>query len=396
MSLCLCMIVKNEADRLGNCLASVKDWVDDIVIVDTGSEDETIAIAESFGANIHHFEWCDDFAAARNYALQWVQSDWVLVLDADEVMVPTAVPPLTEMMRSPNTILINLLREEVGAKQSPFSLVSRLFRHHSDIQFRRPYHELVDDSISQIQEREPQWTIENLNGPAIQHFGYQETLIQSESKYERSQRLLEKGIQQYPKDAYLYSKLGGLQWDLKAYEQARTTLEQGLTLVQDEPAVSYELYYHLGLVYNAQGLIQEAEAAYQNAIGQVYPEILKIGAYLNLGSLYLNHGAHDPALKLFQHSVKVTPDLAQAHYNLGLALKTVNRLEDAIAAYQTAIALNPRYAAAYQNLGVVYFKLGKIAESRDAFEHAIALYEASNPSQAQQLKKGAQDLGILV
>ena len=316
------------------------------------------------------------------------------MLDADEVILSEAIPRLNEAMRSPDILLINLLREEVGAKQGPLSLISRLFRNHPQIQFKRPYHELVDDSVAQIQAREPHWTIETLSIPAIRHFGYQDELLQERAKHERSQRLLEKGIQQYPEDAYLYSKLGGLQCDLKAYDQAQKTLEKGLTLVQDEPAVSYELFYHLGLVYCAQELIKEAEAAYQQAIAQPYPDLLKIGAYLNLGSLYLNHGAPEPALKLFQYSVQVSPDLAIAHYNLGLAYKTLNQYAEAIAAYEQAIALKPDYAAAYQNLGVVYFKIGKVTESRVAFEKAIALYEQTNLEIAQQLRQGVSELGF--
>ena len=224
------MIVKNEAARLRDCLDSVQGWVDEMVIVDTGSQDETIAIAQSFEATIYQFEWCDDFAAARNFSLQWVKSDWVLVLDADEVFLPNAIPRLDKAMRSPDTLLITLLREEVGAKQGPLSLISRLFRHHPEIQFKRPYHELVDDSVAKIQAQDPRWKIERLGIPAIQHFGYQQAVVDGKAKSERAKKLLERGIRQYPHDAYLYSKLGGLQWELQAYETAQKTLEQGLSI----------------------------------------------------------------------------------------------------------------------------------------------------------------------
>ncbi|MEM9137860.1 MAG: glycosyltransferase [Cyanobacteria bacterium P01_F01_bin.42] len=394
MSLALCMIVKNEAARLPDCLKSVQGWVDEMVIVDTGSSDNTVEIARSFGAAVHHFAWTDDFAEARNYSLQKVESDWVLVLDADEVMLPDAIARLDAIMRSPNTLLITLLREEVGAKQGPLSLISRLFRNHPEIKFRRPYHELVDDSISSLQAQDSRWRVETLDIPAIRHFGYQEDVIQSQEKYERLQRLLAKAVRQYPEDAYLRSKLGGLQCDLKMYAQARTTLEAGLALVENEPAVRYELYYHLGLVCTAQGLVKEAETAYQQALGQSYPNLLKIGAVLNLGSLYLNHGAPELAFKQFKQGVRISPNLAIAHYNLGLALKGANRLSEAIAAYEQAIALSPNYAAAYQNLGVVYFKLGNIAESRQHFDQAVRLYQQVDPNQAAQLQQGMKELGI--
>ena len=78
------MIVRNEAERLGACLDSLQGLVDETVVVDTGSTDATVAIAEARGAKVHAFTWVDDFAAARNESLRQCSGDWVLVLDADE------------------------------------------------------------------------------------------------------------------------------------------------------------------------------------------------------------------------------------------------------------------------------------------------------------------------
>ena len=87
-TLSLAMIVKNEEAVLGHCLASVRDLVDEIVVVDTGSGDGTAALAEACGARLGRFAWCDDFAAARNESLRLCTGDWVLVLDADEAVDP--------------------------------------------------------------------------------------------------------------------------------------------------------------------------------------------------------------------------------------------------------------------------------------------------------------------
>jgi glycosyltransferase involved in cell wall biosynthesis len=81
------MIVKNEERHLSRCLQSVKDIVDEMVIVDTGSTGRTKEIAYSFGAKVFDFEWINDFSAARNYALEKSTSDWNLVLDADEYII---------------------------------------------------------------------------------------------------------------------------------------------------------------------------------------------------------------------------------------------------------------------------------------------------------------------
>src|SRR5476651_717597 len=84
----LCMIVRNEERFLSDALTSVQGVVDEICIVDTGSTDDTVAIAESFGAKIKFFAWQDDFASARNEALAMASGAWILVLDADERLAP--------------------------------------------------------------------------------------------------------------------------------------------------------------------------------------------------------------------------------------------------------------------------------------------------------------------
>ncbi|MFP7495062.1 glycosyltransferase [Terribacillus saccharophilus] len=84
----LCMIVKNEEEVLAGCLESVRDLVDEIVIVDTGSTDRTKEIAAKYTSNVYDFEWIDDFSAARNYSFSKASSDYILWLDADDVLLP--------------------------------------------------------------------------------------------------------------------------------------------------------------------------------------------------------------------------------------------------------------------------------------------------------------------
>src|SRR5438034_11627278 len=85
--LSLTMIVKNEEENLGRCLASVSGIADELIVVDTGSTDRTVEIARQHGAQVYHFKWCDDFAAARNVSLQHATGRWCLHLDADEWVV---------------------------------------------------------------------------------------------------------------------------------------------------------------------------------------------------------------------------------------------------------------------------------------------------------------------
>ncbi|MCM1984847.1 TPR domain-containing glycosyltransferase [Lyngbya confervoides] len=394
MSLSLCMIVRDEAAVLARCLQSVQGLVDEQIVVDTGSQDETAAIARSFGARIYDFVWRDDFAAARNYSLAQVTGDWVLVLDADEELLPAAVPAIKQAIKDPNILLFQLLREEVGSQRTPISLVSRLFRNHPQMTFKRPYHELVDDSVVAIQRAEPHWQIGQISTLALRHEGYQQQRLQSKEKLARAQRMLEKGLRQHPEDAYLLSKLGGLYYEQNRWSEALALIQRGIALPNVEAAVRYELNYHLGLIYARQKDWRQTELAYKTALAQDCDDLLKVGAFMNLGCLYLDHGAASPAMQLLGHVIRLCPGVAIAHYNLGLALKSLNRLQEAAKAYQQAIELDPTYAAAYQNLGVALFKLRKVSESRTAFEQAIQLYEQQDPTTAETLRSGVRDLGL--
>jgi GT2 family glycosyltransferase/Tfp pilus assembly protein PilF len=97
-TLSLCMIVKNEEKYLVQCLKSVRDIVDEIIMVDTGSTDKTVDIAKVFGAKLFDFPWTGDFAAARNHSLEQATGHWILILDGDEVLSPLDFKELKEII----------------------------------------------------------------------------------------------------------------------------------------------------------------------------------------------------------------------------------------------------------------------------------------------------------
>ncbi len=392
MRVSLCMIVRDEAMRLPRCLASVQGLVDEVVVLDTGSADETVAVARSWGAQVYETDWQDDFALARNTALAKVTGDWVLVLDADEVLRPEAIAPLQAVMALPQYLLVNLIREEVGAQQTPFSQVARLFRRHPDLIFERPYHESVEASVLAIQAQDPQWQVGALPWVAIEHEGYQPAAIAA--KVTRAQRMMARHLAQHPDDAYLCSKLGALYVDLGDLDAGLALLHQGLACQPPEPPVRYELHYHLGLAHSCLGAAQMAAEQYQLALGQDLPDLLKIGAYTNLASLYLDGGQAAQAQALFERVLRLHPDSPQAHYNLGLARRALGDLGGAIAAYRQAIHLDPHYGDAYQNLGVALLKQGQVPQSLQAFEQALALHRQHNPTQAAHLQQHLKALGL--
>jgi glycosyltransferase involved in cell wall biosynthesis len=394
MKLSLCMIVKNEESTLPKCLASVKNVVDEMVVLDTGSTDNTPYIAQKFGAQVHHFQWCNDFSAARNEALKYVTGDWVLVLDADESLTQKIVPQLQQAIRRDEYLLINLVRQEVGAEQSPYSLVSRVFRNHSDIYFSRPYHALVDDSVSKILVKEPHWQVGYLEEVAILHRGYQKSAIAQQNKFAKAQAAMEEFLATHPNDPYTCSKLGALYVETGKLVQGIELLARGVCSAEDNYEILYELYYHLGIAYTRLQNSHQAIVHYQAAIKlPIYP-VLKLGAYNNLGNILKSSGDLNGALTAYETTLKIDPKFTRGHYNLGMTLKEMGLYQKAIAAYQKAIELNPKYAEAYQNLGVALLKLGNVQDSLTAFRKAIALHEQYNPEEAKRLRLGLREMGF--
>ncbi|MCG8366360.1 MAG: tetratricopeptide repeat protein [Pseudanabaenales cyanobacterium] len=402
MILSLCMIVKNEAANLARCLSSVEGWVDEMIVLDTGSTDRTVEVAKTLGAQVHHFDWQNDFAAARNASLKYAKGDWILVLDGDETLAEGIIPLLKPVLQGDeiegisgdDLLLISFVRQEVNARQSPYSLVSRLFRNHPDIRFCRPYHETVDDSVAKLIQREPAWEVISLPKVGICHTGYQPSAIAAQDKFNRAQMIMETFLAEHPNDPYICNKLGALYGQMGNWRKGLELLTRGVQAAQADAMTTYELHYHLGLAYRHLNQLELANTHYLKAMQQPILPQLKLGAYINLGGLLKLQGQLNEAIAIFETATKIAPNFAIAHYNLGLTHRARGYLEPAIAAYQKAIRLQPEYAKAHQNLGAALFKLGKLPESRVAFERAIDLHQTYNPDEAQRLRQGLKKLGL--
>ena len=149
-TLSFCAIVKNEERVLARCLASVRGLASELIIVDTGSADQTPRIAAGFGARLLSFDFTSvDFAAARNHALAHARGAWILTLDADEVLESDSVPLIRELIaRNPNAgYYFQRLNQQPDANSSTADYVVRLFPNRPDYRYRGRVHETVDASI---------------------------------------------------------------------------------------------------------------------------------------------------------------------------------------------------------------------------------------------------------
>lgn len=402
MTISLCMIVKDEADNLPSCLESVKDCVDEMIVLDTGSEDKTVQIAQQWGAKVEAAEWQQDFAAVRNQAIAKATSDWILVLDADEQLT-SAGRTLLKQVRTEkqlgqqsidDILVVNLLRYEINAEQSPYSEVSRLFRNRPELRFERPYHETIDDSVTRLMQVEPHWQVLLWPQVAVTHTGYEADAIAERNKLTRARTIMEAYLADQPDDAYICNKLGALYGSTGNWEKGRLLLERGLTSTKTDPSTTYELHYHLGLAYRQAGLTAIAVDHYQKALMQPVPEVLKVGARINLSSLLQARKDYQGAAAQLERVTDAAPGFALAYFNLGIIRRAQDDLAGAVSAYERAIALDPDYAAAHQNLAVALFKLGKVQDSIQAFKQAVTLYRQTDPAAAERLLEGIRSLGI--
>jgi len=376
--LSLSMIVRDEATRIEACLQSVQDFVDEMVVVDTGSTDETVALAQACGARVEHLEWPGDFAPARNAALEHVKGDWVLVLDADEQLRTEAIPKLKALMAQPDVLVINLLRHELGAAMAPYSNVSRLFRRHPRIQWSKPYHSMIDESVAALINDEPQWRIANCAEPALLHDGYRPELLSGTDKAERLRQSMERWLEEQPGDPYACAKLGALEVSEGNRDRGINLLRHGLeTLPSGEEFIAerYELLLNLGIALAADDR-EAAMGCYREALALPLETRLSLGARLNLAALLMQQNELEEAIQLTTTACQRAPEVALAWYNLGLMERRRGDLLAAINAYERSIGLDPSHAESHQNLAVARLMGGDIDGARSGFRKAIAVLQA--------------------
>lgn len=149
ISISLCMIVKNEEDVISRCLASVKDIVDEIIVVDTGSNDKTKEIARSYTDKIFDFKWIDDFSAARNYAFSKATKDFILWLDADDIILEEDIIKFKQLRVSlDEKVDVVMAKYNVGFDEDGNITLSyyreRLLKRACNFQWKEPVHEYIE------------------------------------------------------------------------------------------------------------------------------------------------------------------------------------------------------------------------------------------------------------
>jgi glycosyltransferase involved in cell wall biosynthesis len=303
--LSICLITKNEEPNIGRCLESVREIAYQIVVVDTGSDDNTIEIAASHGAEVYKHEWKDDFSEARNKCLEYAHGDWVLFLDADEELAPGAEETLKDDMSIPNILGYRLPLENIGSQLNGCNYVPRLVRNAPGLHFLGRIHETIHASVLVVMR---QWNMEQIIGNTkILHHGYKPEELKRKNKLERN---------------------------LSLYEQ---TLEE----LPDEPSIMMNYAHDL----NHDGQDERAH--------QIYREILKIFEQHKKEHItpeVREQFIHNYGVFLAQHlkmkelsevmdarTARETGPVANVHYMSGLGLMNCNKFQQAIPELEESI-----------------------------------------------------------
>lgn len=378
------MIVKNEDRYLEQCLRSAAAVVDEICIVDTGSTDRTIEIAQRFGAKIERREWRDDFAWARNEAIAMATKRWILMLDADEELTPDSLPEIEALKGTPAAttglyIRCNNLSDDYKGTGSLSHLLVRIFPNHPKIRFISPVHEYV------TYDNREMGMDALLSSVQIVHHGYLKDVVAERDKANRNFALIRRATELHPEDAFHWYNLGMTAHVVKDYDQAieafekmrsilngapRAFLPQSLvTLAEcysdgrndDESALSIvdqalvaaprltNAHFTRGRLLHKMGRREEARAAFIESIDCgndrhkqfiVDDQVYTWKAQLSLGVTYADERRFEEALEWYDKGLANQPGVQPLLVNRAHALEGLERYADAEAAFR---ALYERY-----------------------------------------------------
>lgn len=233
MRISACVIVKNEEQNLPLWLESMREIADELVVVDTGSTDGTVRLAEESGARVEHFDWINDFSAAKNYAISKAQGDWILFLDADEYFpkehrgrVRDSIERYRMHPRVTELVFLRInIEKETGRDQGTSMYVTRCFRNREWLRYKGKIHENLMD-ISGRGRQVKQY----VEGAVIYHTGYSDAVVRD--KLRRNLFFLqekEKSGEMEPLDAFYFADCHyGLGEYKKAAEYANKAIESGV------------------------------------------------------------------------------------------------------------------------------------------------------------------------
>ncbi len=354
------MIVKNEAHNIGACIESFADLVDEIIVTDTGSTDDTVAIAKRMGAKVFHFPWIDHFAAARNESLRHATGEWVFWMDADDRLDAENRARLRRLfaeLPGGNVAYVFKVLCPSTNPDDPGTVVDhvRLFRNLPGLSWEHRMHEQILPALRR-RGASTRWA-----DVVVRHIGYQDSKAQP-LKLERNLRLLHLEYQEQPYHPFTLFNLGLTYREMGKLTEALDFFRRSLRASLVTDSIVRKLY--AAITYCERELGRATEALTTCREGRVhYPEDAELleQESLTLDALDDRIGAIHCLERLLvgndaEHFASVSGGMRGylTRHQLALRYMGVGRLEEAEAQWRRALAENPRYMPALMGLGNLY------------------------------------------
>jgi glycosyltransferase involved in cell wall biosynthesis len=298
------MIVKDEAHCIGGCLNSVQELVNEMIIVDTGSSDQTIEICENHGARVYSYKWKNDFADARNYGLSFSTGDWILWLDADEELDADEKSKIPEILANTSASILSLPILNYYGKTTPVDKNNayllyqpRLFRNQIDIIFINRVHE-TPRLPAELTEKD----IENIP-VSIHHYGYLQEIVELKQKGQRNNQLLQQELSDPAHSPWVEYHIASEYYRNKEYEQAFHSVNQSILRFlqngQKPPSILYKLKYAILIETDSlDGVWPSIEKAIL-----LYPDYVDL--YFYKGSILYKMKNFSEALQAFEKCLEL-------------------------------------------------------------------------------------------
>ncbi len=393
-SISACMIVKDEEELLPECLDSIRDWVDEIIIVDTGSSDTTVEIAKSYGAKVYHQEWEGNFSKHRNYSTSLATSDWVFIIDADERMIPEDIPALMQALQNENVSIVSINVFNVyGQKEaaSTFLPSVRLWRRTENLQYEGVVHNLLN-----LGNEQP---VVRVN-VRMKHLGYDLTKEKMHEKYVRTKKLLEQQLEENSNNAFaLYNyaqilkadRTQGEDYPLHNNELIISSAKKAVELTS--PNENSERHIHLmcldqaawGYFHNQdyENALQYANQALEHKknyldplvlIGHIYAQ-QKMWAEAKAGYIaYIEQQAkYSPETEIDSLIFSHIDDRASVYYSLGLIAETEKDSQLAKSYYLKSLDADSGFIETNSRLAQIYYVENDLENAKKYYHQQIEL-----------------------
>lgn len=341
-----CMIVKNEEKNIEKALSWGKGIVSEQIVVDTGSTDRTVEIAERMGARICHFTWIDDFAAAKNFAIEQARYEWIALLDADEYLEPEdaqkLLPCIREIHETENDgIAMGWLHLNAEGNMTELDTQIRVFRNRPGLRYHRRVHEyLALDGI-------PIRAVNRIEDFSIFHTGYVKAALEEKTASGRNTRLILEELKDHPDSWDMWGYLGNEYCAEKRYEEAEEAYLKAISLMPEQLLDGRDLmgpYIYEKLLVLRAFLTEQAEEAVLEVYREAIVRAPMEGDYdYHMGEYYAAAGRYQEAQQHLQRglglleqygnmgkSAALSANLVKVHELMSICCYNNNNLADCV------------------------------------------------------------------